>query len=336
MSVVFDGKRFLLCWSDGRKANLLEVDDTCANKAPRSFLQRPHDYGTALAEEEENLVTLLLRIFSEGEEETGTEIENALCLLLLQNLTKVPRAARILLVGGTAGSRLVRVLSDIFRVLEMEIQFSVATDLDDHSMSPTGVLPIRTILKELLFPEETADVLVVDARRIPEKETCEILTAAQRALCGDGIAFVLGGTEKSFHDFEKNFYRRIRLDMPTDGEMLHVGWKEEKGSTRTGDISSWSEASKRRKELMEERHALAGKLAQLRANDALLSEVIRAVRTYGESLLVSQKVLLRSDEKYQAARLLEFLIDWKLGQGGDHIEELAYWSRYVSDENYHV
>lgn len=87
---------------------------------------------------------------------------------------------------------------------------------------------------------------------------------------------------------------------------------------------------------MEERHALAGKLAQLRANDALLSEVIRAVRTYGESLLVSQKVLLRSDEKYQAARLLEFLIDWKLGQGGDHIEELAYWSRYVSDENYHV
>lgn len=325
MSIGFDGKQFFLREDNGRRINLLSIADTFANRSSASLYQNLVPGYGELEKNEKPLTVALLKLLSE-KGRLSAEPEAALCILIFQALTRNPHAARILCLGGSAGDLLSEMLSACLQILDMGIQFLVGTDLSDR-LPPAGhVLPIHTSLEHFLFPEKTADLLLIDARSLGHAE--QILLRGQQALCTDGMGFLLSEDGDLQSTFQRIFRHAMQLSLSGGRLRLFIGWKKKDAEIGKVPCSIWSTASRTRAHLAAERKKLSQILAKVAAGALPISVGIKAARDYCAQLTSDRYMLLRADERCEAARLLEYLIDLRLGQaGGDVQAALAHWLR---------
>lgn len=146
------------------------------------------------------------------------------------------------------------------------------------------------------------------------------------ALCIGGVAFVLGGAEKMAATFDANFSRCSHLPMPEDGCLLHIGWKvvsdvELVGERKQESNIGWSAAARQRAALKKERRSVREVLSLLYEGKQDLPSAIRVVRSYSDHIS-NTGGSLRLEDAYQTAKLLEFLIDMRLGQADNDVRKI--------------
>ena len=296
----FDGRQFGLQEDDGRKIILLDAGNPLQNASDRSMTHPLHDgFGYPTGREAPLLPQIVAALQHLAGETAG---EDAVAgLLVASHLLRTPGAARILFVSASTGNPLLQLLAELLPEMVRNVCILAATDLEDESAVPAGVLPIRTRLSELSRMDLMASVLVFDGRfDMPERAAA--WQQSLQCLAPLGTCFALGLDEDDVRQAALQQVQSLALG----GQSIYCGQHPFDRQARPQDAILAA-----RKKLAEtirfylDSHGDAG---------ASLDMLIHQTRSYTELLTEHRAQVFLPDERYQAAVLLERLYDISLGQ----------------------
>lgn len=296
----FDGRRFGLQEDDGKKIILLDAGNPLQNASDRSMTHQQHDgFGHPTGREAPLLPQIVVALQHLAGETAG---EDAVAgLLIASHLLQTPGVGRILFVGASTGNPLLQLLAELLPEMVREVCILAATDLEDESAVPAGVLPIRTRLSELSRMDLMASVLVFDGRfDMPERAAA--WQQSLQCLAPLGTCFALGLDEDDVRQAALQQVQSLALG----GQSIYCEQRPFDRQARPQDAI----LSARKKLAKTIRFYLDGH------GDASVSldMLIHQTRSYTELLTEHRTQVFLPDERYQAAVLLERLYDLSLGQ----------------------
>ena len=334
-----DAKTVFLSEGGRRKATLLDVSDNCLNHSTCSILQdfNNDDYGTiegnaSLAK----TISPLWKKFFNGYYELRTSI---MLLLMLQKLLYAPAAREILYVGGNMDAEFCGAAVELLQYLPSVTSGSMEKDAErpgkrlmavaDDSMddkTTKGVYIIRhDVFSSPLMPF-IGEMLVLDLQDLLDREglgkdsrgydVSAVLENVFSAVCMDSPCVVM--CHRMDAEAVAAYMRDIKIDDLYGGCAAVTGFAKGMYIQAEGDGSLNVPPREQQRQMVRQKvNEVAGLfeswLQQERvARDQYFAQVMQAVQDLNELLQRNRVAILAPELFFEAASLLEKLIDMKL------------------------
>lgn len=311
--ISLEGERFYLTLDDGRRVVVLDANDNCANATGRSMLQELLVGDDVFGRQASSPRPLLLDIVDAMQmfaaaQDGGIVADITAGLLLLRGFLAAPHASRLLAVGPSVDTRVLRFAKTLFDAVAAPgrgVAVTAAAPLGDDAAPLADTLPLRTDLARLLLPSGAFDQLLLDARGLDLPHE-----AARRfadALAPGGCVVFLGARPQA-----PQLVRRTEYPFSGMGSVV-CGWRADAAPAPSPDAR-----------LCAERAAAGRRLHAFLAGTADAVATLDGVQQYGRTLIGLADHVRWRGERACVARARDLLVDIRLGQESAEARETLH------------